>query len=599
MPAGNPGRAAFPLRLKRLLTMLAWMIPVYLLAVAAGFGIRSYSIPLSESFAMAVAVSIGAVLLWSFLRPVARAAPVAAAKSGSAKWSNVPARRYSDVGGLDREKAEIARIVKDRLARDGASAYGVLRNGILLHGPQGTGKTLLAEATAGEFTLNYYHVPASDLVRRWVGESEATIRATFEWAKAHAPVLLFLDEIDAIAATRQALGSGDDPGGAAKAFNSTLAALMRCIDSYRSVPGLVIMAATNTYDSLDKALIREGRFDLKLRIDFPNAADRERILDARLAKRPSERFSLEEFARRTPGWSGARLCALVDRAANMVADQKRKIAAEDLDRALRETGGADRPHFEPVHWADLVLAPSTEQDLRNLMRLLQPGVAERIGVPVPAGLLLVGQPGTGKSSIGRLIATETRRSFYPITPADILGSGVGASVKRLTEVFERARENSPSIILLDEIDGLLPANHGQLSHHDAQLVEQALILIGGLKPEHNVFLVGTTNDTATVDSRALRGGRFSEKIDIAAPDRRGCERLIERFLGKRAELDSSTTVADLAERLDGVAPAEIEAICHAAKRAAMNRMDHGSENLPPLISEDFQAARRRVQVRLR
>jgi transitional endoplasmic reticulum ATPase len=586
----------FPLRLKRLLTMLAWMIPVYLLAVAAGFGIRNYSIPLSETFAMVVAVSIGAVLIWSFVRPVARAAPIAAGKSASAKWSNVPARRYSDVGGLDREKAEIARIVKDRLGRDGANSYGVLRNGILLHGPQGTGKTLLAEATAGEFKLNYYHVPASDLVRRWVGESEATIRATFEWAKEHAPVLLFLDEIDAVAATRQALGSGDDPGGAAKAFNSTMAALMRCIDSYRSVPGLVIVAATNAYDSLDKALIREGRFDLKLRIDFPTAANRERILEAQLAKRPSERFPLEDFARRTPDWSGARLCALVDRAANTAAEQKRKISAEDLDRALRETGGTDRPHFEPVHWDDLILAPSTEQDLRNLVRLLHAGVAERIGVPVPTGLLLVGRPGTGNSSIGRLIATETQRSFYPITPADILASGIGGSVRRLAEVFGRARENSPSIIFLDEIDGLLPANHGQLSQHDVQLVEQALILISGLKAEHNVFLVGTTNDTASIDQRVLRGGRLSEKIELVTRDRRGCERLIERFLGERAALESSMTIADLAERLDGVPPAELEAICYAAKRLAMNRIADGGGTLPPLTSDDFGQACRRVQM---
>ena len=95
--------------------------------------------------------------------------------------------------------------------------------------------------------------------------------------------------------------------------------------------------------------------------------------------------------------------------------------------------------------------------------------------------------------IGRLIATQTKRSFYPITSADILGSAASASVKKLTELFARAKENSPSIIFIDEMDGLLPRNTGLQSQHDIQLVEQARSLISDLEPQHNVFLIGTTN----------------------------------------------------------------------------------------------------------
>ncbi|HUI72064.1 MAG TPA: AAA family ATPase, partial [Spirochaetia bacterium] len=112
---------------------------------------------------------------------------------------------------------------------------------------------------------------------------------------------------------------------------------------------------------------------------------------------------------------------------------------------------------------------------------------------MPSGLLLIGPPGVGKTMIARLIATQTKRSFYPVTAADILGSATGASVKKLADLFARAKESSPSIIFIDEMDGLLPRNTGLQSQHDIQVVEQARSLISELEPHHNVFLIGATN----------------------------------------------------------------------------------------------------------
>ncbi|MBM3775664.1 MAG: ATP-binding protein, partial [Acidobacteria bacterium] len=273
-------------------------------------------------------------------------------------------------------------------------------------------------------------------------------------AKVNAPALLCIDEIDAVGTKRQQRGDADDTGGAARSYNSTATRLMECVGEYRNHPGLIIMAATNFYDGLDRALIREGRFDLPIRLDLPNEEERERIFETQLAKRPCRRFQLKDFAKRTPGWSAAKIRALVDRAATLAADQHRRIEEQDLDRALKDTGGKDRPLFKPVEWNDIVLSPSTEADLRNLIRLMDPAFAQKLGVPVPGGLLLLGPPGTGKTMIARLIATQTGRSFYPITAADVLGGVTGASVKKLTDLFARARDNSPSIIFLDEVDGL-------------------------------------------------------------------------------------------------------------------------------------------------
>ena len=199
----------------------------------------------------------------------------------------------------------------------------------------------------------------------------------------------------------------------------------------------------------------------------------------------------------------------------------------DLQRAFDESGGQDRPLVKAVDWGDLILPGAIERDLRNLIRLMDAREAERLKVPVPTGLLLVGPAGTGKTSIAHLIATQTRRSFYAIAPADV------PTPEKLAQVFARAREQSPSILFIDEIDGLLPRgdNGYFMGQHQIQLVEQALMLMSQLDPGNQVFLVGTTNHIEHIDPRVLRGGRFTEKIEVGIPDDQGYLRLIERYLG--------------------------------------------------------------------
>jgi transitional endoplasmic reticulum ATPase len=320
-----------------------------------------------------------------------------------------------------------------------------------------------------------------------------------------------------------------------------------------------------------------------------------RIFEAQLAKKPHEKFSVERFADRLPGASAAKIKALVDRAAAMAVEQQRKITARDLERAMEQAGGADRPLFQPVDWREVVVSPDVEQELRTLVSILNHKGMASLDVEAPTGLLLIGPPGTGKTMLARLIATQTHRSFYPVTPAEVLGGAVGASVKKVQAIFARAREYAPSILFLDEIDGLLPRNYGQLHVHDVQLVEQALIEITKLEPAHNVFLIGTTNHIDQIDARVLRGGRFSEKIEIGVPDLAGYRTLIERYLG-RARLTDGLTEEHLVEHLQGVSPADLEAICKAAKRFAMRRLPEDGTELPPLEWDDFAQAITRVQV---
>ena len=354
------------------------------------------------------------------------------------------------------------------------------------------------------------------------------------------------------------------------------------------------MAATNYLDGLEPTLIRDGRFDARIRLDLPSESERVEILAAQLRKFRWKNHDLTAIAKRTPGWSPARLKGLVDRAS--LCAQEKVIEERHLIEALESTGGRDQGSLEPVGWDDVVLPAAVVDDLRSLLDLMKPGRAEELSLPAPTGLILVGPPGTGKTLIAKLIASQAKRSFYAVSPSDVLGSAVGGSVKRLSEIFRRAKDNAPSIVFFDEMDGLFPELHGQMSQHDVQLVEQALIEISALKPEHQIFLVGTTNYLDRIDPRILRGGRFSEKVLVPVPDEAGYRKLVAKYLGK-ARLGQDLTVQDLAERVTGMAPADLEATIQSMKRVAMRRMDPNAKELPPLNLGDLDDALGRVQPR--
>jgi len=537
--------------------------------------------------------AMSVLLVWTLaaLRPRGRIVAILQPSSTVpvAVQANVPKVRHQDVGGAGSAKREISLVASNRFQENGR---GIVRNGVLLYGPQGTGKNLLAEATAGEFGAKFLHVRCPELLGSAIGSTSAQIRQVFEEAERRRPVVLFLDEVDAIGSKKQVQGAGTDAGGGGREHNAVTTQLMQSIDKYRSVEGLMIVAATNSLDGLEPTLTREGRFDVKLRLDLPDQAGREAILSSILKRSGPATTEIVEIARRTPGWSPARLRALVDRA--MLQARGATATDSDVLATLKESGGHDRPKVEVVNWDQVVLPGPVVSDIKTILRLLSPGTADQLGVPVPSGLVLVGRPGTGKTLVARLIASQAKRSFYAISPSDVLSGSVGGSVKRVSELFARAREHAPSILFFDEMDALFPVVTGYGSQHDVQLVEQALIEISDLRPEHQVFLIGTTNDLSRVDPRILRGGRFSEKVEIGLPDDDGYRRLVSMNF-PAIQLSAVLTEMQILEMVRGLSPSEISAVASAAKRFALARTPEGATRLMPIEANDIELAIARVR----
>jgi transitional endoplasmic reticulum ATPase len=517
-------------------------------------------------------------------RPVSRPAP-----SAEQRPINKEYPKFADVGGLETVKWQIADLIKTRL--DGAAAkYGIIRNGILLYGPTGSGKSLLAEATANEFGLNFCYVALSDLLSGYVFHSVDKIAGEFARAAEKKPALIFLDEFDAVAGRREVARHPDHIA----ATNQ----MLQSIDRYRADPGVILVAATNLYHQLDPAIIRPGRFDLHLQIDYPDAGGRKRIIEARLRNRPWKKSDLAPIIERTEGWSPAKLAALVDQAALHAYRSQREITTQDLQDAVSSVSLREPSIMLDYRLDDLILPEDILSDIRHLVRLLsRPDDARRLNLEPPTGILLKGPPGTGKTMIARAIAVETDHSFYCVTPKDVMNLFVGESCRNMSIIFDRAKEHAPSILFFDDMDALLAQRDheslGKLHPVSIEVVNQFLLETNSLSASSRVFLIGATNRPEAIDPAVVRGGRFSEQIEIPLPSFHLRIRFFQRYLSGRS-LETNLTYEKLAGMAEGFTGAGIQALCNSALQSASARAL--SENKPLILRHhDFRKALQKCQ----
>ena len=478
---------------------------------------------------------------------------------------------FADVGGMDALKRELKGTIGLVLAFAGeAESYRITWNGILLHGRPGVGKTFIAKATAGEFGLNFIHVTAGDLVSSYRGESARNVEAAFRHAAANIPCVLFFDEFDSVAQRRE-----DWPD---QESRRTVNQLLQTLEEFRQVRPLIVMAATNDISQLDPAVIRPGRFDRQIRVDLPDAAGRAAIFRVALHGRPASEVDYDLLAERSEHLTPAAISRAIEMAAlEALRETARvgvlvKLDTPRLLAGLAALGGEDRPSVTSHGWDELVLPAPVKAELRQLQALLErPDDARRLGIDLPSGVLLTGPPGTGKTTIARVLAAQAHCSFYPVTAADLTSMWVGESEQRVRRLFERARENQPSIVFIDEIDAIA-SERGSFRALDSQ-VNQLLAEMDGIAGQQGVFVLAATNRPEKLDPALLRGGRLSRQIEIPPPDQAGRLALLQ--LMTRAMTLDGVDLATLAGRTEGYTGADLKALCQQAALAAMIRTTGG------------------------
>lgn len=496
---------------------------------------------------------------------------------------------FADVGGLDDVKERLRASVGAILERpDQAAKYHVVHNGILFHGPPGTGKTLLSRALAGEYGLRYIRFSPASIASSYIHEAAANLQRLFELARKNVPCLLFLDEVDTIASDR-----GDQPSAD---HREVVTQLMNSLEEYRTVPGLVIVAATNEIDRLDPGL-REGRFDAKILVPLPDVDARKDIVRVLLERREDavdwDDVDIEEVAKRTAGRNAAALEAFVSTAAQAALAEGRIITQEDLAVALRQREGTDRTRLdEQLTWDDVILADDVRDQLDELMTVFaQPDLARKLGVAPPAGILLHGPPGTGKTTVAKVIASQVAASFYEMSAADILSKWAGESEQRVAKMFTKARANRPSVIFIDEIEGLLRRRSGDAtSPWEQRVVGQFLRELDGLRGGEGVLLVGATNRVDIIDEAIV--GRRLTPIEVGLPDLDGRERLLS-VLCREVSLAKDVNLRQLAAATDGMSGADLKRVRDAAGMKALNRTARAKTKAtgsPSVKMADFDAA---------
>lgn len=447
---------------------------------------------------------------------------------------------------------------------------GKARNGILMDGEPGNGKTVFAEALAGELKLPLLTLTHSDVASRWVGERTEKVKAAFEQAIRSQPCVFFIDEIDSFLPDRSTDSAQTKED--SDITNSLLTLLIE-IRKHR----VVVVAATNYVDRLDGAAIREGRFDFKVEITPPDEAARIGLLTAGLSTNaPTLRVSqatIKSVAQRWNGFSVKRILAVTEEMPSYVAEAreqgtfKGELEFDDFMAALRRLQGRKGAMPENVKaMADLVLPEVTREALTMLAsRLKDPQRIERLGGTLPSGVLFFGPPGTGKTAACKALAKDVQWAFLIKTGPDLV-----RDPKALDKLYAQAKDLRPCIIFVDEADDLLLSREAP---RNTEATNKLLTIMDGVNDRvRDVVWVAATNNPERIDSALLRGGRFTEKVEFVRPDEDQLTTHIgqwftNRRIGLKSGLDSST----IASMLGDESIANAEAVLQYAVNRAISQ----------------------------
>ncbi|HLB70912.1 MAG: CDC48 family AAA ATPase [Candidatus Methanoperedens sp.] len=510
----------------------------------------------------------------------------------------IPEVMYEDLGGIKPAITRVREIIELPLKHPELfNRLGIdAPKGVLLHGPPGTGKTMLAKAVANESDAYFITINGPEIMSKYYGESEHKLREAFDEAEKNAPAIVFIDEIDSIAPKRAEVTG--------EVERRVVAQLLSLMDGLKSRKNVIVIGATNRPEALDMALRRPGRFDREIELMVPDRDGRREIFQIHTRGMPlGEDMNLDDFADRTYGFVGADIAAMCREAAMNslrrilpeIDLELKEIPKETLDKLVVKRSDFEdvMKEIQPsalreilfevpnVTWEDIggldkvkaLLEEAVEWPLRYVESF------RRIGVEAPKGVLLYGPPGTGKTLLAKAIANESEANFITVKGSDILSKWYGESEKHIAEIFKKARQVAPAIIFLDELDALAPMRGTALGepHVTERIVNQLLSELDGLEELRGVVVIAATNRPDIIDPALLRPGRFDEMILVPVPDER--TRLeIFKVHTKKMSLAEDVDLNEFVRLTEDFTGADIAAVCKKAGRFAM-REDINAEKV--------------------
>jgi transitional endoplasmic reticulum ATPase len=524
--------------------------------------------------------------------------------------SRAPAVSYEDIGGLEREVARVREIVELPLKYSHVfERLGILApKGVLLYGPPGTGKTLLARAVAAESRVHFIHLNGPEIMRKFYGESEAKLREVFEEAARHAPAILFIDEIDAVAPKRaEVVGEVE---------KRVVAQLLSLMDGFVARGHVIVIGATNIPEMLDPALRRPGRFDREIEIGVPNTQARLQILRIHTRAMPlASDVDLQEIAELSHGFVGADLEALGQEVGmtalrgflSTVPLGTDGVASADLAKlqVTRDDFLAGLKDVEPSATREFFIEKSESTfaslgGLHEVKRLLDAVVEhshmhaeiyDQVGLTPPRGILLLGPAGTGKTAMARALSGEKQIPLIAIDGPQLYSKWLGDSERALREVFKKARRAAPCILFFDTIDALAPRFGADQFATDVyqRILSQLLREIDNLRDVKGVILLAATDRPERIEPALLRSGRFDYILPFAKPD--AADRIaILRLCCRRVPLAPDVDFNELAGQMEGLTGADIESLCKKATLSAIVEFQHGTRLAPFVVTRgNFQA----------
>ena len=522
----------------------------------------------------------------------------------------VPRTTYEDVGGLHEEIQRVREMVELPLRHPEIfQRLGIEPpKGVLLHGPPGCGKTLLARAVANESEANFFSINGPEIMSKFYGESEARLREIFQQAQQNAPSIIFIDELDAIAPKREEVTG--------EVERRVVAQLLALMDGLGGRGNVIVIGATNRPGALDPALRRPGRFDREIEIGVPDKTARFEILQIHTRGMPlAEDVDLKRLSEMTHGYTGADLAALGRETAmkalrrylpeiNLEEErippsvlEKMEIRMEDFSNAYKEiTPTAMREVYievPTVHWTDIGGLDGVKQELREAVEwpIKNPEIFSRLGIRPPKGILLYGPPGCGKTLLARAVATESEANFITIKGPEVFSKWVGESEKAIREVFRKARMAAPSVIFFDEFDSLVPRRG--LGYADGgvseRVISQLLTEMDGIMNLEDIVIIAATNRPDIVDTAVLRPGRFDRLIYVHEPDEEARKQILKIYT-KEMPLAKDVNVNELAKLTINYSGADINGWCREAALVALRKNINAKE----VTLADFKTATEQV-----